>query len=866
MKRLYFLLLSLLFSASAQADKVSVAEALKKAQALMPGERFETQKYAVSTDSKTAQEPFYIFNKVDGTGFVLVSADNRTTPILGYSDNGSINLDKLPDNVRYWLDSYARQIEAIDKGVSAAKTTMTPKTRSSLDNIAPMIQTTWNQDEPYSLMCPDVNGKDYDSEDYDATQRCVSGCVATAVAQVMYFYQSPASTTAIPTYKSRINKKSTPLQELPATDFEWEKMRLNYSNKETDEGAWAIAKLMRYAGQVCKSNYNTAENGGTSATIKNDRMIQYFGYSKRMRTLEHNYYTASQWEALVYDELQQGRPLPYAGYTRDESSGHQFVCDGYKDGLFHMNWGWGGMLDGYFVLSIADPDGVQGIGGGEGAFILNQEAVFCFMPADGDEEDIPQMRSVVDANYEAQVFTKESAADPFTGVTATATYKPVFDYEPTATNFDAEVGWGLYRGEELIACLGYQAQDIDITTLKDNPTYTNALTDAVISADLHDGKYQLRQVFRQAGAEVWTLMDNYGTNYLVVEISGNTLTVRRASKAVSFRVNSISLSDEPTEGETVTVTVNITNEGETNDENVCLWSAGEGSTEWTKVASMTGFAGPGETANVVLTYTPAEAGDYTLKVTAGDKETTALATTTIAVAEIIEVKKDGFTYACVPAYRKATILSSGTERDKPTLTIPTTVEAEGVNCQVKTIGTNAFREWKNITSLVIPEGIEDIGPHAFRYCTSLKKVSLPSTLKSIDIYGIYNCIALEKVVSKIEEPFEITLKTFRIYDNENKVTIPSPATLYVPAGTLEKYRAFEGWTQFYSLEELPILEQGDANGDGTVSTSDAATVLSFILGDNPFDFFDKVADMNGDGIITVTDAALMIDPESGGHR
>ena len=153
MRRLLTLLACLLVTSLAMADKVSEMEALKKAKAFMPGKRCELQKYASSSSEggMAAEEPFYIFNVENGGGYVLVSANDQTTAILGYSTNGNIDLDNMPDNLRYWLDSYAAQLKAIDEGAPVAARAVADskaRTRSTHANIAPLITTTWNQDEP----------------------------------------------------------------------------------------------------------------------------------------------------------------------------------------------------------------------------------------------------------------------------------------------------------------------------------------------------------------------------------------------------------------------------------------------------------------------------------------------------------------------------------------------------------------------------------------------------------------------------------------------------------------------------------------------------------------------------------------------
>lgn len=792
MRRLLTLLVCIVTAGLAMADKVSQSEALKKAQAFMPGERFEVQKYSTSVGGQAVQDPFYIFNVANDGGYVLVSGDDRTTAILGYSKSGNIDLNKIPDNLRYWLDSYAAQLKALQEGKLVA--VKKAATRAERATIAPLVKTTWNQGEPYNLMCPDGNGVDWNQEGYDTSKRSVSGCVATAVAQVMYFHKWPNVTTSIPAYSLTIDGHYTTLNALPSTTFEWTKMKTSYNYGDESEGAYEVAKLMRYVGQAFEMGYSPSASG---TWIHNDAMVNYFGYSKQIHTIYRDNYTETQWESMVYDELAKGRPLPYRGAT--ETTGHLFVCDGYENTYFHLNWGWGGWLDGHFVLSIADPNGEQGIGGSDGAFKYGQNTVLNFIPATANEEEIPIIVSYVNKNYIGVNYTRASASADFSDISITGETQAYYDYAPSTT-YTVELGWGLYQGEQLIKHIGHSTKTIDCTGRNSNYAWLdNNLINISFGAGLPDGKYQLRQIFRKAGSNNWTLADNYGTDYLVAEINGTSLRIRCADAGNAvFRVNSMSVSDEPMVGVNTTVTVNITNTGETNNETVCLWMTPQGSEDWTNVTNATAYIGPGETGDVVLKFTPESAGNYTLKVTTNTSDE-ALASQDITVANTVEVEVDGITYRCIPTYKKAFVLYGG-DNGNEELTIPATVVADGTECKVTAISDAAFYNWWNIRTLTIPEGIETIGDEAFRYCGSLTRLDLPSTLKGIGTRAFEES-GLTDIVSHIAAPFAISDDVFVTWDQNAGQYVPSKATLYVPIGTKSLYQNTAGWNLFTSIVE-----------------------------------------------------------------
>ena len=235
-----------------------------------------------------------------------------------------------------------------------------------------MITTKWHQNTPFNNLCP-----------LDDGVRCLTGCAATAMAQVMNYHQWPnAATTAIPEYKCTTLDKT--LEGLPATTFDWANMINNYSGEYTSTQANAVATLMQYCGWSLRMLYGTTWSGSTAISVA-DALIKYFGYSKvvedkvesTVQYVTRNFYSYANWTDLIYHELSQGRPVIYGGQS--EIGGHCFVCDGYKSeggtDLFHINWGWSGTYDGYFVLSVLNYKDEGGSSVTENSFNTGQEAI-----------------------------------------------------------------------------------------------------------------------------------------------------------------------------------------------------------------------------------------------------------------------------------------------------------------------------------------------------------------------------------------------------------------------------------------------------------------------------------------------------------
>ena len=220
-------------------------------------------------------------------------------------------------------------------------------------------------------MCPNVEGIDYDESGYEDNMRCPTGCVATALAQLMHYWQWPKTCPALDGYVTATN--GFKMKALPATIFKWDKIRTSYLEAETGEAADAVAELMRYCGQAVHMDYRYREAG---ASLRGKEWVELFDFSQAAQCIQRDSYSQKEWEHIVYDELSNGHPVLYSG---TDEEGHQFIIDGYDgQGLFHINWGWG-EYDGYFVLSVADPYRR----GDDSGYRYDQEAWIGVQPAHG---------------------------------------------------------------------------------------------------------------------------------------------------------------------------------------------------------------------------------------------------------------------------------------------------------------------------------------------------------------------------------------------------------------------------------------------------------------------------------------------------
>jgi hypothetical protein len=362
-------------SLSATADVLTPQEALNRinASAASPSStsgsaaakvRSRLSSAPAMTLTSAANEPqLYVFTPAQGAGFMVLSADSDAEPMLGYSDSETFSAENLPDGLRYMLSYYAAEIDRLRDGGAARQSAATlSKVRPEREAIAPICHTKWNQDAPYSNLCPELNGT-----------HCPTGCVATALAQVLKTYEYPAKCTGgTYTYKWTSGNMNLSLNYNTVT-LDWENMLDTYDSTATDEQRTAVATLMKAVGYGVEMQY-TASESGTHCYFVPTALLRNFRFDKTAHVESREWYTLIDWENMIYEVLAQGHGVYYDGVSNDDY-GHAFVIDGYKsDGYFHVNWGWGGLSDGYFLLSALDPS-EQGIGGSTQGYDFSQHIV-----------------------------------------------------------------------------------------------------------------------------------------------------------------------------------------------------------------------------------------------------------------------------------------------------------------------------------------------------------------------------------------------------------------------------------------------------------------------------------------------------------
>lgn len=362
---------ALLLASGAMAAPVGPEAALER---IFPGRAMAPRSDRMSPAQMSlalSTEGLYLFANPAGD-YVVAPADDRAPALLGYGSN--FDPDNIPPAMRGWLQEYGRQMVWLAANPGATGDS-DPADEDEREVIEPMVTTKWNQDNPYNKLCPSDKGG-----------RSVTGCLATAIAQIIKYHEWPA-THGTGTHSYEWNNRTLEF-DYGSTVFEWDKMLDTYSNTTPELQRMAVATLMYACGVGVNMNYSSSASGATDVYISSF-LVDNMDYDRGAAYLQRDWFEAGEWDNIVYSELKAGRPVLYCGQSNQ--GGHAFVCDGYAGNYYyHINWGWGGYADGNFQLSALNPYG-QGIGGsGDGSgFNYSQSVVIGISrPADDEESDL----------------------------------------------------------------------------------------------------------------------------------------------------------------------------------------------------------------------------------------------------------------------------------------------------------------------------------------------------------------------------------------------------------------------------------------------------------------------------------------------
>lgn len=437
---------------------------------------------------KTNNAPYYAFNLEQG--YVIVSGDDEMTELVGYAENGFFDAENVPPQMQLWLDGYAEYVAAVQSGKAKARKILLSDSPSVV--VEPLVTTKWNQDAPFNNFAPEY------TDDNNNTQRCATGCAATAMAQIMKFHNWPEQGVGYYSYEHQ--SFGTISSNFSEHVYDWTNMIDRYNNGEySNVQADAVALLMKDCGVSLNMNYGPVS--GASIYSYTPAFKNYFRYSSR--TVNRSGCETAEFTKIITDELQEGRPIIYCGTGED--GGHAFVVDGYDTNYFlHVNWGWGGYSDGYFDMNYMDPTGL-GIGGGSGAFKWNQGIVLARPLKDGVEpyEFIQQLCFVLFNDVQGGIFCElEMPANKGDVVTILLRNTANLSGE----SFFGSLNVGVFDDSGALVTMGNEERiennNGELLEFQSGSLYSVDLPMTLNTAGIADGNYIVRAMSKADG-DVW---------------------------------------------------------------------------------------------------------------------------------------------------------------------------------------------------------------------------------------------------------------------------------------------------------------------------------------------------------------------------
>ena len=458
--------------------------------------------------SSSGLPTYYVFNRDNG-GFVIVAADDRARSVLAYSLTGTFTSEDLPLQVRKWLSGYDMEIARLSElpsvpdimGVAPPYAGGTTARAGATSVIEPLLgDIAWNQDTPFNDECP------FD-ENYDMI--APTGCVATAAAQIMKYYNYPTTGKGSKTYTCEKLRKRLSVDFGSAT-YDWANMLDHYNGMYNEKQAKAVATLSYHIGVSCNMDYSVEGSGATAKDIAIG-FKNYFSYDNNLEHIDRTHFNENDWSDLLKAELNEKRPILYFG--EGPSGGHAFVCDGYDtNGFFHFNWGWGGISNGYYQISALEPQDL-GIGSGMGAYNHYQSILIGIQPPSESSTHLAR----VHLNGTFSLMETETAREGNNKATV-----GFFNYG--LQSFSGEAILGLYKENTLLTVLSSTA--IGRLSSLGGGTAGFTFDEFSIPASIENGTYRLLTAQKENGASDYTVMlaPVNSPNYYIVEVTDNKVS------------------------------------------------------------------------------------------------------------------------------------------------------------------------------------------------------------------------------------------------------------------------------------------------------------------------------------------------------
>lgn len=596
-KYLLSIVMVVLGTCTIQAASVDLQQAAQQARDFM-SKNFSPSSHARRAaqtiplnNVETGQPLVYAFN-VEGGGFVVVAGDDCAPAILGYSEAATIDPADMPDGMKALFAQYQQEMQLMKNSGQRAATI-----ENLGSEIPSLMECKWGQRAPYYYMCPRYAPKKNKRLAYSLT-----GCVATAMAQIMYYHKYPAAVTELPgSYYNKSRKRMVPPIDVSKT-LEWDKMLPTYGDRDDPQGTQeqqdAVAKLLRLVGQsVCMKYTPTLSLSNESGVLTS--LVNVFNYdASTIKALRRVNYSYNEWIRMIYQELANKRPVYYSGGSN--AGGHAFVVDGYShEDFFYINWGWYDKQSNAFRLSLCNPSKkYEGGGSGDSGYFARQAAIIGIQPATTPQHMEPVLNTYnkLNGKYSYQRASENEDFD-ITGA--------INQYVGNDSHFNSYFDYGAIvkdaAGQTVQSLLPLNDELKGLYLRAGRSVYYSSQA-IHISGSLGNGTYTLQFLHRISETGAWKPF--VPTYNIMFKIDGNTLSFDCCPDWLTAKMEVAKQPSDDEESPLYKVTVTLENKSTDKSFQRSLKLLAED--EYKKIENY-GFAailGPGESQTCTLDYAP----------------------------------------------------------------------------------------------------------------------------------------------------------------------------------------------------------------------------------------------------------------------
>ena len=732
----------------ANAQKRSSAEAAKVATGFFHAEEVDAMQMKEEEGSRRLQkkvmdhtsDAYYMFRNKEDNRLVVISGDQRMQSILGYTDN-AIEDNMMPDGLAELLTTYKRQYAALSPDCQT-------EYKSNLNKGERLLKTPdWGQWAPFNLHTP---------------LSYPTGCAATAMSIVMRYHQWPVMGQGS---KTHIWKDSVMTADFEHTRYDWDNMPMSYDSYTTAQ-AEAVSLLMRHAG-IAVEMYYAAESSGARQSLVPGALTQYFRYAATTRLVSAANYDAATWEKMMRSEIDADRPVIYTGESTMGRGSHGFVLDGYRDNLFHFNFGWNGSGNGYFAISAFSSTSTAF------EFANQQQAVIGIKPL--REENCAPLTLECEGKY-------EGFYSDLTTLTANTSVSIHLSSLTALRQWNGKLRWELCDAEgnvkeafdsKTVSINGGNSQPIDFSFA---PSTTAIKGSYLRLMACENGKEEWTFVLNAKGQEV--RMDAYERKVPVVEIISD---MENATLNDQNQGN-VCFEGKPLLGSAYTY--NIAWKSSTVKSIVQQRFCGEA--YWRK-----------SDKSVMLTAD-------TLYIKAKAYERSQL----VQECQVNVVKPGQLEATLLKATPDAdaveSLIITGSLDDNDLTYLSTLQTLQKLNLENATIQQGLFgapfKDFSRLETCELPRSLKQIGSETFKGCVSLKTISLPVSLQATGNDLLSGCQKMTDIYVRPSSPDCVATDAFRGLPN------PQAVCIHVQQGLSDVFRSNAKWSMFSRItDDLPAL-------------------------------------------------------------